>query len=129
MGQPHCWVLNSWLTVAPELLKTHLKAGAELDPDRKIVMGYTAKLQKLAEQSIGLALNMIGEEVLDARVVRCFDQASNTLQFKVADGGEAAKVMEVLYKLMMKEGGEPLPGVAPPGDLERKIQEAIEEAA
>ena len=125
MSYPHRWVFNAWLRGAKTQLtamddKTSNKAQAVAEVDKFIAL--------VSAPTSGESMNKLAKMVSYARVVKTLNQRTKRTEVKIIDGTAAGPIWLIIKNLMIQKGAEELEGVAPPGDLERKIQECIDEA-
>lgn len=116
MNEPHTHVFNAFLNAAANSTKV---VGHE------IVTAYTEKLRGLV--AIPKGLQQIASGVKYARISKQWDPQYKRIEFNAKENTEEHHVFyQCLLPTILAEGGaEELEGVAPPGDLERKVQEAI----
>ena len=77
------------------------------------------------------ALKFLEYEVPYARVATTYKKEFRRLEVKVREGTDSAVVWEIMRDTLFLDGPTPLAqrllGTPPPGDLERRIQEVIDE--
>eukprot|EP00959_Pyramimonas_sp_CCMP1952_P121039 2530636-Pyramimonas_sp.AAC.1 len=73
-------------------------------------------------------LHNLLKEVRYARCCKTYDSKIKRLEVHVNSGSDSEKMLnQMLVPLWLREKAVKLEGVAPPGDLERRIQHAIDE--
>ena len=75
-------------------------------------------------KSSGQRLHFYEPEVKHIRIAKMWNGDYKKVEINIKDGSEADQIMEIIYTLVRKDRGfKDLPGVAPPGDLEAKLQQ------
>eukprot|EP00959_Pyramimonas_sp_CCMP1952_P057164 1193123-Pyramimonas_sp.AAC.1 len=73
-------------------------------------------------------LHNLLKEVQYARCCKTYDSKTKRLEVNVKPNSDSEKVLQqILVPLWLRDKAVKLEGVAPPGDLERRIQQAIDE--
>lgn len=116
LGTPHLHVFNAALKVALE--------GTDDQAAKKTISDYTTRITAAGTAKY----TMMAAEIKHWRINKCFDRELKRLEFNIPESSPAKPVAHVVVAHILSHcGGERKPGMAPPGDLERKIQEAVTE--
>ena len=118
---PHIHVWNAWLVAAKTLIKPTDQAMTQK------IDAYVGRISQSPE--VGDRLAKMGENVKYARVAKMYGEGFKRIEFQARQLSEEDQIWkEVMLPLMLREPkAEKLEGVPPPGDLERRIQEIIDE--
>ena len=113
MGQPHHALWNAWLKIV---------AAKGTEAQQKTCKDYIEYMTKGG-------LKQLSKEVKYVRLNKAWDPEIKKLELCFLEGSETEKFFEgTLLPIMIKDGkAREVEGVAPQGDLERKIQAALDE--
>ena len=114
MGMPH---RHAWNAMLAQIVKEALPQGAEL----KAIKDYSDFVKQSPDPAALLTLQVRYE-----RVCKCYDKTMKKLEVNCFPNSQSY-ILWQLIKLYLITGCRELPGVAPMGDLERRIQKAIDE--
>jgi hypothetical protein len=113
LGLPHVHCFNAMLALCQQRLKDK-NAQEEL----KTIGDYCAAAQRAASPA-----KEIARDVRFWRIQRNYDREFKRIEYSVNVGTQAHAVAIIIHKeLLTNEGVRELPGIAPAGDLERKVQ-------
>jgi hypothetical protein len=118
MGQPHHWLWNSFIKVATAM--------AVEDTHKKQLADYKKYME---EGGVAPGMKKLVKEVRYFRICKAFNQDSKKIEVSMMEGSKSMEIFDnVIIPLMIKEGkADEKEGVAPPGDLERKIQAVLDD--
>ena len=118
LHHPHTHVFNAWLS----MMKTKLKDG---EPQKMLAL-YLQLMESMG--GAVKALQEMGKGCKYARITKMYDQEHKRLEVNFRDISDEAKLWEAcVLPAVLAEGATQLEGVAPQGDLERRIQESLQE--
>ena len=112
MGMPHHHAWNAML----ERVKKDAPAG----PECKAITEYSDYIKTNP-------VLLLTTQVRYVRITKCYDKAMKKLEVNCHPDSQSWAVWQVIKKYLLAKGCKELPGVAPQGDLERRIQKAIDE--
>ena len=115
MGMPHHHAWNALI----ETVKRDAPSGAF---ECKAIEDYSAFVKTDP-------VTILTKQVRYVRVTKCYDKTMKKLEVNCYPDCQSYKLWQVIKAFLLKGGCKELPGLAPPGDLERRIQKALDEAA
>ena len=114
LGLPHVHCFNAMLSMC--LRRLTEKGGHE--EDIATINTYCSEVQRLAN-----LVQSISTDVRYWRIQRNFDREFERIEFNVNIGTKARRVSLIITAALLSQGGvREMPGIAPAGDLEGKVQ-------
>ena len=140
-GIPSVWGTNAWIEHLIKLLKTELEQMEKDQPDHGDTAALKAKIELIEKSTEKWTWQMVHEDIPHSVVSKMFHSTEKRVEISMPmampvaaqpqmfmmEGGllRPIHVMLLAFSKMMTEGEE-MQGIAPAGDLERKIQAALD---
>ena len=121
LGLPHLQLWNAFLQVVKETLTAA--------PQREALLKYIAEWGPRVKDN-AQGFREMAKEVRHFRLVTHYDKKTTRVEAQISPASMSHVVYtDIIVPYMKNQGGEEMEGIAPRGDLERRIQEALDEAA
>ena len=120
IGLPHHHIFNSLMGTALEVFENQLK-----EPEAPEIKAYIGAMGKMDRKDMW---NMWQSQVRHCKIVKAFDKKFKKLEVHIVQGTEALKLWNLVVQAMSikDKSFKILAGIAPRGDLERKLQDYLE---
>eukprot|EP00929_Paragymnodinium_shiwhaense_P004237 TRINITY_DN10501_c0_g2_i2.p2 TRINITY_DN10501_c0_g2~~TRINITY_DN10501_c0_g2_i2.p2 ORF type:complete len:235 (-),score=76.16 TRINITY_DN10501_c0_g2_i2:852-1556(-) len=121
IGMPHLHAWNKLLSMCKDV-------GAKNEQAQKIIDQYKELVGGLVSQGQGI-WDILHTHCRYCRVQPCWAKNMKRLEVNIVCNSPAAPVWEIMKVVLKENGASERRGMAPPGNLEEKIQKAIDELA